>query len=66
MNHSDSLFSRSLWLCSVASAIALATIAVLCALHVVQPAVTIALSAAVGLGSLVVGTVIDRRAVPSA
>ena len=63
MNHSDSLFSRSLWLCSVASAIALATIAVLCALHVVQPAVTIALSAAVGLGSLVVGTVIDRRAV---
>ena len=63
MNHSDSLLARSLWLCSVASAVALAAIAVLCALHLVQPAVTIALSAAVGLTSVVISTAIDRRTV---
>jgi len=62
MTSSDSFVARRLWLCSIASVIALAAVAILCALRVLPSIVTIGVSTVLGLAALLASTVFDRAA----
>ncbi|CAM2195839.1 methyl-accepting chemotaxis protein [Paraburkholderia kururiensis] len=62
MNSSHSFASRRLWLCASTSAITLAIIAILGALHALPPVVTIGSSIVVGLAAVIACTAFDRAA----
>ena len=63
MNSSQSFAPSRLWLCSSTSAIALAIIAVLGALHALPPVVTIVLSVVVASTAVLAGMAFDRAAI---